>query len=157
MASESTLAAGFPADTFRAQIAQVMLMGMPENEEDRLTFYWNDIETFTPTTDDDDPLDWTATPVTDVPGNSDITEGFYRPNYALEFAARPAGSVNEVTGEIDTTRLLITLLDVDFDKISTADYAKIKDVRYRIQFAAPEVALFPVGVHTLYLEAEDQA
>lgn len=157
MAGESILAAGFPAEEFRTNIQQVMLMGMPDDPADRLTFHWDRQRTYDPATVDDDPLDWTETPDTDIPGDWDHEAGTYQPIYALEFSARPAGSTNTPLGEIDTSRLIITLLDVDYEQVKTADYATIKDVRYRIQFAAPEVAMFPVGVHQVYMEAEDQA
>lgn len=172
MAKSSSFTSGFNEPAFRDAILNTMLMGIPEDPAERLTFWWRRDQTYAPDDPAGNPYDWTSAPVTDVAGNpklrdpalklgatpaGGIPDQSLQVPYALEFSARPAGSSNTVFGEIDASRAIVTMLETDYTQISTADYATIGDSRYRIQFDAPPVGLFGVTVWTLYLEAEDQA
>jgi hypothetical protein len=159
VAKSSSFAAGFDEAIVRDAILNTMLMGMPEKPIERLTWYWNRAQVFSPDDPAGNPYDWTSPPIVDKPGNPKLkdtgTDQSLQVPYALEFSARPAGSATTVLGEIDTSRAVITLLDTDFEKIRTADYAVIDDSRYRIQFDAPPLGLFGLTVWQIYLEAED--
>jgi hypothetical protein len=161
MARSSSFAPSFNETAFRDAVLNTMLMGMPEDPAERLTFVWRRDRTYVPDDPAGNPYDWTQPPVTDTAGNTalpdDGTEQSLQVPYALEFSARPAGSANTVFGEIDMARAVITLMDDAFEQVKTADYAVIGDTRYRIQFDAPAVGLFGVTVWTLYIEAEDSA
>lgn len=161
MAKSSAFTSGFDEPAFRDAILNTMLMGIPEDPKERLTFWWRRDQTYSPDDPAGNPYDWTEAPVIDLPGNPKLPDkGGDQPvqvPYALEFSARPAGSSNTVFGEIDASRAIVTMMEVDFQKVSNSDYATIGDSRYRIQFDAPPVGLFGVSVWTLYLEAEDQA
>lgn len=159
----SSFSGGFNEATFRDAIHNTMLMGMPEDPAQRLTFWWRRDREFSPDDPAGNPYDWTAPPVSSQPGNPalpdpgvDADQSLQVP-YALEFSARPAGSSNTVFGEIDTSRAIVSLTDSDFTQIATADYATVGDTRYRIQFTGPPQGLFGYTLHTIYLEAEDSA
>jgi hypothetical protein len=161
VARSSAFAGGFDEATFRAAVLNTMLMGMPEDVTERLTFFWKRTQTFATPDLAGNPYDWTAAPTVDLPGNpklpdSGTDQGVVVP-YALEFAATLAREANTVLGGIDTSRAVVTLMDKDYDKIRTADYARIGDTRYRLLFDAPPQGLFGVTMWTLYLEAEDSA
>lgn len=161
MARSSAFSGAFPETTVRTAILDTMLMGMPEDVDKRLTWYWKRAQTFSPDDPAGNPYDWTATPIVDDPGNPVLPDPggdqSLQVPYALEFSARPAGSATTVLGEIDTSRAIVTMVETDFEKIKTADYAIIDDSRYRIQFDAPPVGLFGLTVYTVYLEAEDSS
>jgi hypothetical protein len=162
MAKSSSFAGGFDEPAFRDAILNTMLMGMPEDPGQRLTFYWSRDRTYSPEDVAGRPYDWTSAPVTNVPGNPDLpdqagTDQSLQVPYALEFAARPAGSISTPLGEIDTSRAIATVMDKDHGRIATANYARIGDTRYRIEFDAPPQGLFGVTVWTIFLEAEDES
>jgi hypothetical protein len=161
MARSSSFAGGFNEPAFRDAILNTMLMGIPEDPNERLTFWWRRVQTYSPDDPAGNPYDWTSPPVSDHPGNPKLkdtgTEQSLQVPYALEFSARPAGSSNTIFGEIDASRAIVTMLETDYLKVTSSDYATIGDSRYRIQFDAPPLGLFGVTVWTLYLEAEDQA
>jgi hypothetical protein len=161
MAKSSAFTPGFNESAFRDAILNTMLMGIPEDPKERLTFWWRRDQTYSPDDPAGNPYDWTEPPVIDLPGNPKLKDAGVDQSlqvpYALEFSARPAGSSNTVFGEIDASRAIVTMMETDFKKIENSDYATIGDSRYRIQFDAPPVGLFGVSVWTLYLEAEDQA
>jgi hypothetical protein len=161
MAKASAFSSGFNEASFRNAIANTMLMGMPEDPAQRLTWWWHRDETYSPDDPAGDPYDWTSPPMVDTPGNPKLkdqgTEQSLIVNYALEFSARPAGSANTVFGEIDTSRAIVSLTDTDYEQIKTADYATIGNTTYRIQFQGPPTGLFGYTLWTVYLEAEDSA
>lgn len=156
MAGSSSFASQFPEALFRDAIRNTMKMGIPEDELARLTWHWNRAKSYTRPDTAGRPYEWTEEPTTNVSGNDDGVDSLVV-DYALEFSARPAGSAITQLGEMDTSRAVVTLLDADWQIVKTADYATIGNSRYRIQFEAPPMGLFEVTVHTVYLEAVDEA
>lgn len=161
MAKSSAYTPSFPEATFRTAIRNTMLMGIPEDPDERLTWWWRRDQTYSPDDPAGDPYDWTQTPVTNAPGNPALgdtgTDQSLQVAYALEYAARPAGSANTVFGEIDTSRAVVSLADTEHEQVKTADYCTIGNTTYRIQFQGPPVGLFGFTLHQIYLEAEDSA
>lgn len=163
MAKSSAFTPSFAESTFRKAIYNTMLMGMPEDPGQQLTWWWERDQTYSPDDAAGDPYDWNQTPVIDTPGNPNLKDDGTPAEqklivpYALEFSARPAGSATTVLGEIDTSRAVVSLTDTDYEKIKTADYATIGHTTYRIQFRAPPVGLFGYTLWQMYLEAEDSA
>jgi hypothetical protein len=163
MARSSAFSASFDETSFRYAIRETMLMGMPETVADRLMWVWERDRTYIPDDPTGDPYDWSSPAATDVAGNATLTDpGTPLPQtlvvpYAFEFAARTASTAGTVFGEIDTSRMVVTLLDTDYDQINTADYAMYAGTKYRIRFEAPPQGLFGVTVWTVHLEAEDSA
>jgi hypothetical protein len=161
MAGNSAFASDFDQTEWETTIRETMRMGMPEADEQKLTWWWKRERTYAPDDTAGNPYDWTDDPVTDDPGNTVLPdtgeEQSLIVDYALEFSSRPAGSVITVLGEIDNSRAIVTLLDVDYQQIKTADYATIEDTTYRIQFTSPSLGLFASTVWQVVLEAVDEA
>lgn len=165
MSTESEFAADFPQAEFEDATRQTMKMGMPENDDEKLKWWWRRDKTYSPDDFAEEPYDWTAPPVTDEPGNPDLadtddgSDQYLIVDYAIEFSSRPAGSVMTVLGEIDNSRAVITLLESDFLRVSDppADYATIGDTEYRVQFDSPAMGLFGATVRQVILEAVDES
>lgn len=160
MATNSAFSADFDQAAFETNIRETMRMGMPEDDAEKLTWYWERAKEFSPADVAGNPYDWTSAPMSDDPGNPALPDDGAPQSlivdYAIEFSSRPAGSVITVLGEIDNSRAVITLLKVDYEKIKDADYAMINGTRYRIQFTGPPLGLFGSTVEQLYLEAVDE-
>ena len=156
--TDTSFAAGaFDEDAFRSSIRSTMQMGMPSDPARQLTWHWDRDQTFDIPDTEGNPYDWTATPDTDVPGNVVEPTGSLVVVYAMEFSARPAASKDTEMGEFDGTRIIVTLLDTEFEQVKTADYCVFDGDRYRIDFTAPPVALFTVTVYSVFLTAEDES
>lgn len=163
MAGDSAFADGFDQDEFESATRETMKMGMPDDDAEKLTWWFKRDQEYSPADMAGDPFDWTDAPISDEPGNPDIPDP--DPNhdqslivdYAIEFSSRPAGSTTTVLGEVDNSRATITLFRVDFEKIKTADYATIENTTYLIQFKAPPLGLFTSTVVQVYLEAVDES
>lgn len=159
MAKSSSFTHLFPEALFRSSIRDTMLMGIPENPAERLTFFWRRSRVFSPDDPAGNPYSWTAAPVTNTPGNPAVADtggdqGLSVP-YALEFVPRAAGGAATTFGDIQTSRIIVTVMDTDFAQIKTADYAIIGPTTYHILYDAPPVGLFGVTIHSFYLEAQD--
>jgi hypothetical protein len=163
MAKSSAFSPAFNEGAFRTAILNTMLMGMPEDPTQQLTWWWRRDLTYSPDDPAGSPYDWTQAPVANVPGNPkakdegpSVEQRLVVP-YALEYSARQVGAASTVFGEIDTSRAVVSLTDTDYEKIKTADYATIGDTTYRIQFKGPAIGLFGYTLYQMYLEAEDSA
>jgi hypothetical protein len=141
----------FNADQFKAAIRSTMLMGMPEEPSERITFRWTPNRSYTSADSAGNPWSWE-----DVPVSEDAPEDVQVPA-AVEFSARPAGSMDTPIGQFDTSRVIVTLLDDDFEQIRGADLIMIDGATYDVMFVGPPVGLFSVTVYSVFGEARDEA
>lgn len=159
MATESAFAAGFDEAGFRTAIRETMKMGMPENDAHKLRWFWHRTQVFEQPDPGGNPYDWTEEANPDLPGNptDDPAGDGLIVDYAFDFNGSGAGGQVTPLGPVDPAKITVTLFDVDYDKIKTADYCMIGTTRYTIRFDAAPYALFGVTMHDVLIEAEDQA
>lgn len=142
---------GFNPAVFRAAIVDAMNMGLPTDPTERATFRWHKQQTFSTADPSGMPYDLAATPATDTtPDDVQIP-------CAVEFSARPAGSLETTIGEFDTSRVIITILDDHFPSIEGADEVLLGGNTYDIQFVGPPIGLFEVTVYQVFALARDES
>lgn len=147
---DASFGAGFNADKFRAAIRSTMMMGLPNSVSERATFRWLPVREYPIQDRAANPYDWTDTPSVETL-RADVLVPV-----AVEFAARPSGSQDTVIGQFDSSRAIVTILDVDYALVEGADQVILGGNTYIVQFVAPPVGLFDVTVYTIYLEAVDE-
>ena len=148
--TDPTFGAGFDPDEFRKNIRLVMNMGLPEAESERVTFRWKSTYDYTIEDPDGDPYDWSSTPIAqDEPEDVQVPA-------AVEFVSNRTEGGSPI-GEFDNPRVILTLLDVDYELIKTANQVLLGGNTYTIRFWGPPVGLFSVTVYQAYLNAEDEA
>lgn len=164
MATDSAFAADFPEAEFRDAIHETMKMGMPQDPAECLRWHWNPGHVFEEPDPGGDPYDWrepviesTAPDPTPDPDTGAGTTGGIIVDYALEITGADSGSDTTVLGPLDPTKVTVTLFETDWDVVKTADYCTIGGVRYNILFSAPPAGLFGVTMHTVYMQAQDEA
>lgn len=145
----------FIASEFRSVIKTTMRMGIPEAPEERLIWHFNPVKAYSPQDAALKPYDYSTPPVLDQPSDPDNPDGSKVVDYALEFAS--GTSLEADIGRFDTSRAVVTLLDVDYEEIRNADYAMIGRTYYEIKFVGPPLGMFDVTVYQVYLNARDQA
>lgn len=143
--------AGFNASAFKAGIRQAMTMGLPNAESERITFRWNPDRTYQRHDAEGNPWEWDDVPLTDS------TQPDVLVTAAVEFAARPAGSLDTSMGQFDASRVIVTILDEDYETIRGADLMLFDGNEYDIQFVAPPLGLFEVTIYSVYGEARDES
>jgi hypothetical protein len=149
--TDPTFGAGFDADAFRSAIRSTMEMGLPGTVAERATFRWNSSATYSAEDVAHNPFDWTDTPLTEV------THADVLIPVAVEFSARPAGSLDTPLGQFDNARVVVTVLDTDFASVQGADEILLGENSYTIDFWGPPVGLFDVTIYTVYATATDEA
>lgn len=140
----------FNAAVFRTNIKAAMQMGAPTATQDRVTFRWTSEKTYAFDDAANHPYSWTATPQTTT-SHADV-----KVDVAVEF---PGTDPHEFTsvGEINATKIIVTVLDEDYDDIQGADVIVYGQRTFNIDFVAPPLGLFEVTVYQIYASSEDLA
>lgn len=153
MATDSDFASGFNSPLFISAIKNTMKMGIPESEEERLTFHWKSTDVFPPASPAGNSYSWDQeNPGEPTPG---VPEESLQVDYAIEMGGQ--NSTNTLLGTIEENTAVVTMLDEDYELIKTADYCTIGTSEYQILFQYPVIGLFDVGVHQLLIKARDEA
>jgi hypothetical protein len=146
--------ARFNSSFFRTQIRNTMMMGQPNAVSDRATFRWKIEKTYAGATDPKGkPYDWGEAPLTEtdhpdvqVPVAVEDSSGSL-----IRSAHTPAGEEN------DRARVVLTVLDVDYEEIKDASWVILGGNTYRIDFWGPPMALFDVDVYHGFASALDES
>jgi hypothetical protein len=149
MALVPGFAEAFDASIFREAIKNTMQLGSPNEVRDKATFKWD--RNFTTDTMDPSgvPYDF-AEVIVDENEHPDVLV-----DCAVEFVERaPTGTP---LGQFDNPRIVITLLDVDYVLVSTANMVVLGGNDYKINFWAPPVGLLDVTVFQAYCTAIDES
>lgn len=154
--TDPSFGAGFDADAFRSAITSTMQMGMPSATSEQVTFCWLTHNDYEVEDNAGNPYDWTATP-TDTSTEAPNASGEVIVPVAVEFVARSQEALGTPFGQIDTPKVILTLLDDAYEQVKTADYVMINGSQYDIDFSAPPTGLFGVTVYTIYATAVDES
>jgi hypothetical protein len=148
-------AAGFNEAGFRDAIKFAMQMGLPEDESLRATFVWSSKKSFASADRAGRPYSFDAEPL------SEQNFEAIQVDCAVQWVDRSAQADFNAIGSFDSPRAVLTLLDVDFDKIQvygvSPDKVLLGGSTYNIQFTEPPVGLFGVTVHRIHIRAEDES
>jgi hypothetical protein len=151
--TDPSFGAGFDADAFRSAIQSTMEMGMATDESQRVTFHWKIRREYATADNAGNPYDW-------KPPAPDPVEPVKEPVQvpcAVEFVARNAQGLHTPFGQIDTPKVILTILDEFYTEVEGASWVTINDTKYNIDYVAPPTGLFDVTVYSLYLSAQDEA
>lgn len=132
-------------------------MGMPTSDEEKLVWHFLPVRAYAAQDPALQPYNWTNPPTLDLPGNSSVPTGTLIVDYALEFSAASSVAGQSDVGRFDTSRIVVTLLDEDYEQVREADFAMIGRVRYDITFTGPPLGMFDVTVFQVYMQARDEA
>lgn len=141
----------FNPDRFRDAIKFAMQMGKPEAAQERVIFRWTPQHSYSVADPAGRPYDWTST------ATASVTHDDVEIDCAVEFSARPAGTRDTPLGQFDTSRAVLTLLDVDRELVEGADLVVIDGNIYEIGFWGPPMGLFEVTVYQAFCEARDES
>lgn len=138
----------FDGSGFRDAIHEVMLMGAPPTESERAKFFWAKTLVYnTPVDDNGVPFDPDATVTSTQPDPVSVPCG-------IEYFDAQDQPV--VFGSVTASRLAITLLDEDYDKVKGCAWVTVGGERYFYKRTQPPAGLFDVGVYTMHFTAENE-
>jgi hypothetical protein len=142
--------AAFDARLFRDSIHTAMKMGMsPEIERQPVFHFPEQVSPVNEFDSGDVPLD---------PGVAMPTEPA-APPVSVPCGIEYGDTAGEMTnlGVVSPTRLVLTLLDVDYRKVEGFAYVVIDGDRYNYRRIEPPRGLFDVGIFRIHCIAEDES
>lgn len=146
MAGSGT-SSGFDSAAFRTAIRSAMTMGLPSDTTQAVTFVFSEVAAYAHEDPNANPFDWTSSPTTDV-----VARNVQVPA-AVEWGV---GTIQgTAVGDFDTSKVTLTLLDVDYASVQGCDSVHINGVIYQIDSIGPPVGLFDVTVYSMYCTARN--
>lgn len=143
----------FDAGAFRTAIRAAMTMGLPPDAGERATFVWDTVSTYDKSDAGGKPFNWTSTPTS--------TETFPDVQIPVAVEFRAGNGVNTPVGQFDVSQAVLTVLDVDFELLTVDDVMANKVLlggnTYTIEYVAPPLGLFEVGVFQIHVKAQDES
>lgn len=142
---------GFDPDEVRDGIRLAMQVGLPVEPADQPTFVF--AATYAPLAASDaegTPFDWRAgrdTPV--APARAAVK----RP-CAIEYDDGTPGV--EAVGAVYSSRLILTLLDEDYEAVKGFSHVLIGGNSYAYELTEPPMGLISVGVWRIHVRADDE-
>lgn len=139
---------GFNSAAFRAGIQFVFTMAASPVAEEQVAFFFPSQLVYNKSVDTEDvPFDPAAT-VTSIPSVP------VRVPCAVEYFDNEGNA--GTFGVITPSRVAVTLLDEDYQKIKGAIYVVIGGDRYNYRRTEPPSGLFDVGLYVLHFTAENE-
>lgn len=143
--------ADIPTGDIRELLRATMVMGLPETESERPTFYWEDDKTWDREDMEGSPWDWTATPA------SDIQTGPKQVLCAYEYFSplgRQGAFYTEV-GEFNPTTLILTMFEEELQDAVGFSYVTIgpDDTKWFFRTWKPAVGLNDLTVYEVHTTA----
>lgn len=147
-----------PTDSIRETLRRTMVMGLPQEESQRPTFYFDRTVTWEDYDSEDNPWDWTVDPVTEVvPASEQVI-------CAYEFFSplgRQGAFYTEV-GEFNPTTLVFTMFEEEWERVRGFSYATVgpsrlgtsASNRWYFRFWKPAYGLNDLTVYQVHTAAE---
>jgi hypothetical protein len=143
----------FNATTFRNAIHAVMTLSLPNTKSDQPTFQWLPDPTYSVADNAGNPYDWTATPsVANTIPDLQVT-------CAVTYSQSEQFGTD--AGEINTEKIVLTILDVDYQLLLTngngtpPDQVVVDNVTYTIDYINLQ-ALYTVDVYSMHASSVDE-
>lgn len=146
----------FDASVFRTAIRNAMVMGLPTATEERATFKWKVRRDYEVADSNENPFNWSSTP--------DVTTTYpdIQVTCAVEFFSKGGDTQGTRVGELDVSRIIITLLDEEWEEVllngddNVPDFVQMDDAEYKVLFVGPPIGLFDVTVYQVFIQAIDE-
>lgn len=147
MADDPALA-GFDVDAVRAGLRLAMTVGLPPVSSDQPTFFMPAVET------PGGPADQEGVPFSPAAGRTFAPRTQVKVPCAVEY--RDGSGKLESFGVIAASKVVLVLLDEDYESIKGFEFVVIAGTRYFYRRTEPPLGLITLGVWTVHCEAEDQ-
>lgn len=144
-----------PTDAIRETLRRTMVMGLPNEENQRPTFYFDRTVTWEDFDSEENPWDWTAAPVTE---SQPATEQVICAYEFFSPLGRQGAYYTEV-GEFNPTTLIFTMFEEEWERVRGFSYATVgpSTVKWFFRFWRPAYGLNDMTVYQIHTVAEGVA
>lgn len=144
--------AAIPSEQLRETLRRTMVLGLPDDDAEKPTFYFERQVTWSRHDAENSPWDWTSAPLT----NTQRTP--LSPVCAYEFFSplgRQGSFLTEV-GEFNPTTVVFTLFEDEYLEVTGFSYATIgpSDQKWYFRFWRPAYGLGDMTVYQIHCVAE---
>ena len=146
--------ASIPTDDLRDIWRQTMVMGLPETEADRPTFYFDREVAWADHDSADKPWDYTDAPVTDT--TADSVQAICVYEFAAPFGRQ--GALFERSGEYNQSTLTITMFEDEFESVTDSSYVTIGpglERKWWFRYWKPAASLNDLTAYEAIFASED--
>lgn len=144
--------ASINVDALRDTLRRTMVLGLPNEDSEKPTFFWERVVTWSDHDSENNPWDWTDAPLTESQPSP------VAPIVAYEFFApigRQGTNVTEV-GDFNFTSIIFTMFEDEFASVAGSSYATIgpSSKKFYFKYYRPAVALGGMTVYQVYYSAD---
>lgn len=144
--------AAVPVETIRDKLRQTMVLGLPDDDALKPTFYFERQIEWDKHDRESNPWDWSAAPL------SDTTASPVQPICAYEFFSplgRQGAAYTEV-GEFNPTTVVFTMFEDDYKSIAGFSYATIGpgSQKWYFRYWRPSYGMGALTVYQIHCVAE---
>lgn len=144
--------AELPVDDIQLALRQTMVLGLPVEDEQKPTFYFNPVVEWERYDTEGSPWEWDATPT------SEVETSPVQPICAYEFFSplgRQGGFATEV-GDFTPTTLVVTLLQEEWEQVRGFSYVTVgpSEQRWLFRYWRPAYGLGGFTVYQIHCSAE---
>ena len=137
--------AAIPTESLRETLRRTMVMGLPQEDAEKPTFYFERVVTWEDHDSEDQPWDWDDAPTVDT------QQSAVQPVCAYEFFSplgRQGAYYTEV-GEFNPTTLVITLFEDEFNEVRGASHVTVgpSTMRWHFRYFRPAQGLNDLTVY----------
>lgn len=146
--------ASIPTDNLRDIWRRTMVMGLPETEADRPTFYFERVVAWEDHDSADKPWDWTDAPLTDSTATAVRVICAY--SFAAPFGRQ--GALFERSGEYNQSTLTITMFEEEFAAVTNSSHVTIGpglERKWYFRYWKPASALNDLTIYEATFASED--
>lgn len=140
-------------NTVELALRRTMVLGLPPNESERPTFYFDKVVSWLEHDVEGKPWDWTTAP------DSESQKTPVQPICAFEFHAPlgRSGSQHTEVGDFFPSTVIITLMAIDLTSVLDASHVVIgpATTRWFFRYFHPAVGLGGLTVYQAHFQAED--
>ncbi len=142
-------------DQLRETLRRTMVLGLPDSDTEKPTFYFERVVDFARHDQEGKPWDWTTAPL------SEMQAAAVQPICAYEFFSplgRQGGYSTEV-GEFNPTTMIITMFEDEFTEVSGFSYVTVGpgDRRWYFRYWRPAYSINDMTVYQIHCVSEGTA
>jgi hypothetical protein len=144
-------AAGFDGAEFRDAIKFAMGMALPDEESERVTFRWLVDRTYSTADPVGAPYSYDEVP------SSTVAKDDVQITCGVSFISRATAAQGNAVAGFESPRVIVTVLDEDYDSVAEADEIIFDGSTYQINYWEPPQGLFDVSIYKVHGTARDES
>lgn len=139
------------AAEFIREVTGVMVMGLPNDEADKPTFYWETVKTYAKASVDGRPLNW------DSAASTSTLRDPVQAICAVELLDAAGNPVETPVGDFNADQARLTFFADEYAKVADFDWVTLGESKYLWSKRLPTLGLGPADIIQVVVSAADES